>query len=39
MLEEGGSEIKSGDLGYSYPREDVEDWLCCIDDPPVELIG
>jgi hypothetical protein len=38
LLEEGGGEITTGDLNYSYPREYIEDWLCCIDDPPIESL-
>ncbi len=36
LLASGGEEMVLGDLGETYPREDLEWWLQNLDLPPLE---
>lgn len=39
LLEENGAEITTGDLHYTYDREEVEDWLQCTEKPSIDYRG
>lgn len=36
FLAEGEDAITTGDLNYTYDREDVEDWLKSLEAPPID---
>jgi hypothetical protein len=36
LLDQGAEEITCGDLGYTYDRGAVEDWLTSLDDPSLD---
>jgi hypothetical protein len=39
LLQQGEEEIVSGELGYTYEREEIEDWLECLNAPAIDYEG